>query len=111
MKPTIALLALFIVGCGGSSGGPSGPPTGPTAPTDQVDGGQWAQRASLIEANSELALAELNGKLYLLGGYPASRQTARTVQVYDIASDHWELGPQLPQPNNHGMAASVNGKI
>ncbi len=73
--------------------------------------GEWGLRAPLIEPNSELALAELNGKLYLLGGYPASRQTARTVQIYDIASDQWELGPPLPQPNNHGMAASVNGKI
>jgi N-acetylneuraminic acid mutarotase len=65
----------------------------------------------MLEANSELALAEANGKLYLLGGYPSSRQTSRTVQVYDIASNSWTLGPQLPQPNNHGMAASVNGKI
>jgi hypothetical protein len=73
--------------------------------------GQWGSRAALIEANSELALAEANGKLYLLGGYPESRVTARTVQVYDIASNTWSLGPQLPQPNNHGMAASVNGKI
>jgi hypothetical protein len=64
-----------------------------------------------MEPNSELALAELNRKLYLLGGYPASRLTVRTVQIYDIASDRWELGPPLPQPNNHGMAASVNGKI
>ena len=111
MKPTIALLALFIVGCGGSSGGSSGPPTGPTVPTDQVDGGQWALRAELIEPNSELAVAELNGKLYLLGGYPTSRQTARTVQIYDIASDRWELGPPLPQPNNHGMAAGANGRV
>ena len=76
-----------------------------------TDPGEWGLRAPLIEPNSELALAELNGKLYLLGGYPASRQTARTVQVYDIASDRWELGPQLPQPNNHGTAVSVNGKI
>ena len=51
------------------------------------------------------------GKIYLLGGYPASRQTARTVQVYDIASNRWELGPPLPQPNNHGMAAGVRGKV
>ena len=55
--------------------------------------GEWGLRAPLLESNSELALAEANGKLYLLGGYPASRQTARTVQVYDIASDRWELGP------------------
>ena len=76
-----------------------------------VEPGQWGLRTPLIEPNSELALAEANGKLYLLGGYPASRQTSRTVQIYDIASHQWALGPQLPQPNNHGMAASVNGKI
>jgi hypothetical protein len=41
MKPPIALLALFVVACGGgeSTPGPTGP--GPTAPTDQVDGGQY----------------------------------------------------------------------
>jgi len=73
--------------------------------------GEWGTRANLLENNSEFALAEANGKLYVLGGYPPSRQTARTVQVYDIATDRWQLGPPLPQPNNHGMAAAVNGKI
>lgn len=111
MKATIALLGLFLVACGGDSGKSTQLPTQPTLPTNQVDGGQWGLRAGLIEANSELALAEADGKIYLLGGYPASRQTARTVQVYDIASDRWQLGPPLPQPNNHGMAAGINGKI
>jgi hypothetical protein len=78
------------------------------APTNA---GEWGVRAGLLAANSEFALAESNGKLYVLGGYPASRVTVRTVQIYDIASNRWELGPQLPQPNNHGMAAAVNGKI
>jgi N-acetylneuraminic acid mutarotase len=79
--------------------------------TRLIDVGEWSQRSGLLAANSEFALAELNGKIYVLGGYPASRQTVRTVQVYDIATDRWTLGPQLPQPNNHGMAAAVNGKI
>ena len=73
--------------------------------------GEWGTRANLLVALSELASAELNGKIYMMGGYPGSRVTARTVQVYDIASDTWSLGPELPLPNNHGMAASVNGKI
>jgi N-acetylneuraminic acid mutarotase len=71
----------------------------------------WGMRAGLLQPNSEFALAEANGRLYALGGYPPSRVTARTVQVYDIATNRWELGPQLPQPNNHGMAAGVNGRI
>ena len=76
-----------------------------------VDRGEWGTRAGLLVANSEFALAESNGKIYVMGGYPSTRVTARTVQVYDIASDRWQLGPDLPQPNNHGMAAAVNGKI
>lgn len=73
--------------------------------------GLWGMRAALPESNSELAFAELNGKIYLIGGYPGSRVTTRSVQVYDIATNTWTFGPQLPLPNNHGMAVSVNGKI
>jgi N-acetylneuraminic acid mutarotase len=77
-------------------------------PSDQ---GTWGTRANLLAANSEFALAEANGKIYVFGGYPSTGQAQRTVQIYDIATDSWTLGPQLPQPNNHNMAATVNGKI
>src|SRR5688572_15107167 len=73
--------------------------------------GQWGRKADMIEPNSEFTLASAGGKIYVLGGYPNGRVTVRTVQVYDIASDTWSLGPPLPQPNNHGMAAAVDGVI
>ncbi|GLC25260.1 hypothetical protein rosag_17730 [Roseisolibacter agri] len=79
-----------------------------------ADKGEWGTRANLLVNNSEFALAEANGKLYVLGGYPPQmgpNRTSRTVQVYDIATDRWTLGPELPEPNNHGMAAAVNGKV
>src|SRR5918998_2269388 len=112
MKRLIALIALFAAAC---SEAPTGKvDTAGPKPVQPVDGGEWGSRAGLLANNSEFALAEANGKLYVLGGYPPQmgpNRTSRTVQVYDIATDHWQLGPQLPQPNNHGMAASVNGKI
>ncbi|MSO65423.1 MAG: kelch-like protein [Alphaproteobacteria bacterium] len=73
--------------------------------------GAWGKRAELIEANSEFALAEWEGSIYVVGGYPASRRSVATVQIYDVRRDAWRLGPPLPQPNNHGMAAAVNGVI
>lgn len=76
-----------------------------------ADFGEWGVRAALLQANSEFALAEANGKIYVLGGYPSTGITSRTVQVYDIATNSWQLGPELPQPNNHGMAGAVNGRI
>jgi len=116
----IALSAsILVAGCASDTGGPSAKatPSGVVKEATGTDGiqdatdGVWGLRAPLIQNNSEFALAEANGKLYVLGGYPPSRQTARAVQIYDIASDSWQLGPQLPQPNNHGMAAAVNGRI
>jgi N-acetylneuraminic acid mutarotase len=79
-----------------------------------IDLGVWGSRANLLINNSEFALAEANGKIYVLGGYPPEmgpNRTSSAVQVYDIASNSWQMGPQLPEPNNHGMAASVNGKV
>lgn len=91
---------------------PSGAPAVATAfVLERVPLGQWGQRAPLLEANSEYALTELDGKIYAMGGYPWWRETVQTVQVYDIATNSWTYGPPLPAPNNHGMAATVNGKV
>ena len=73
--------------------------------------GHWGMRAPLLEPNSEFAVAELGGKIYVLGGYPAGRVTVKTVQIYDTAADQWVIGPPLPERNNHGMAVGFNGKV
>ena len=33
----------------------------------------WSTRAPLPERNSEIAVAGLDGRIYVLGGYPSSR--------------------------------------
>jgi len=77
----------------------------------EIAPGTWAKKAEMIEPNSEFASAETDGRIYVLGGYPAGRVTVKTVQIYDIAADRWILGPPLPEPNNHGMAATVDGVL
>jgi N-acetylneuraminic acid mutarotase len=123
MNPTktLALVAVLLCACSAAPVEPDKrpdpvtppppPPPSPPPPPAGIDGGEWGIRTGLIEPHSEFALAEANGKLYVLGGYPSTGVSVRTVQIYDIAGDRWQLGPQLPQPNNHGMAASVNGRI
>jgi N-acetylneuraminic acid mutarotase len=71
----------------------------------------WDTRSPLLEPNSEFAVAELDSKIYVIGGYPYTRETVTTVQVYDSRQDRWEYATPLPQPINHGMAAAVNGKV
>lgn len=72
---------------------------------------RWGTRASLIASNSEMAVAELNGNVYVMGGYPASRVTVNTVQVYDPASDSWHFTAPMPIALNHQMPAVANGRI
>jgi N-acetylneuraminic acid mutarotase len=72
---------------------------------------RWSTRASLLASNSEMAVAELNGKIYVMGGYPPSRITVNTVQVYDPSQNAWQFTTPMPLAVNHSMPASVNGKI
>lgn len=72
---------------------------------------RYGTNAPLLEANSEMGVAELNGLIYVLGGYPSSRVTVRTVQVYDPALDRWHLTTPLPLPINHPMPGVANGRL
>lgn len=73
--------------------------------------GEWSARADLLEPNSEMSVAELDGKIYIFGGYPATRLSVATVQVYDSVTDTWSLGTPLPVALNHTVAVPFNGKI
>jgi hypothetical protein len=66
---------------------------------------------SMPLARSERAVAELDGKVWVLGGYPPGRLPSNLIQVYDPAASRWSLGPRLPQPIHHMMVAAVGGKL
>lgn len=71
----------------------------------------WGERAPMLLPRSEASVAELNGKIYFIGGYPGARITSDSVQVYDPQTDSWELGPPLPLPLHHTMASVANGRL
>lgn len=72
---------------------------------------RWGRRADLLEANSEMSVAELDGQIYVLGGYPSTRISTKVVQVYDPATDQWRRSAPLPVALNHTMSVSVNGVL
>ena len=83
----------------------------PTPTPASVLGSVWNTRAPLPEPNSETAVTQLDNKIYVLGGYPSTRKSVVTVQVYDTSEDRWELAAPLPMPINHAMAAAFDGKV
>lgn len=84
----------------------AGPPVGAFG---EFDG--WSLGHAMPLARSEHAVAELNGKVWVLGGYPPGRLPSNLVQVYDPVASRWSLGPRLPQPIHHIMVAAVDGRL
>jgi len=72
---------------------------------------EWGKRAPLIEPNSEMAVAYLDGKIYIVGGYPSTRISVNTVQVYDIDSNSWRLATPYPTTINHASAVGLDGVL
>lgn len=106
------LVMALVAGVHGDSG-PVAVVSGATPPggQDLPQPGAWGTRAPLIEANSEMSVAELDGKIYVIAGYPSSRISVATVQVYDPVSNRWRLTTPLPAALNHTMPAAVDGKL
>src|SRR5688572_21477497 len=102
------LVALLAVGCGGADGDDEGEPTPVAGPTQE---GPWSTLAPLLQPRSEMAIAEVGGKVYVIGGYPPGRIPSDVVQIYDAATNSWTLGPPIPMPLHHAMAVAVGGRL
>lgn len=70
----------------------------------------WTEGASMPTARGALAVAEVDGKLFAVGGYDGTDNTA-AVEVYDPTHDSWEKRAPLPIPRDHLTAATVKGRL
>src|SRR5438094_6453952 len=70
--------------------------------------GKWELRAPMPSARTEVAAAELGGKIYVMGGY---EKNGDLLEEYDPAKDSWRRRASLPRPLHHVGTASVGGKI
>ncbi len=64
--------------------------------------------APLREPRQELAVAELDGKLYAVGGL-AGRANAH--EIYDTATDTWSTGADFPTSTDHDWAVALGGRV
>ncbi len=74
-------------------------------------GGPWSLLTPMLQPRSEMAVAELGGKMYVIGGYPPGRIPSNVVQVYDPTTSSWTLGPTAPAALHHSVAIPVDGRL
>jgi N-acetylneuraminic acid mutarotase len=72
--------------------------------------GSWTAKAPMPYARSEVGVAQLEGRIYVIGGFGAGADQ-RVVQVYDVAADSWTTVAPLPVGLNHAGAVALAGKI
>src|SRR5262245_66163280 len=87
-------------GGGGGGGSDAGPLVTPTAPG-------WEALRQMPSGVGEAAIAALDGKIYVAGGY----DTRPTFQIYDIASDTWTTGHALAGGTDNAGAVAGGGKV
>jgi N-acetylneuraminic acid mutarotase len=82
----------------------------PIAALPQV-GVSWSLKGSMPYERSEIAIAAVNGKIYVISGQSQGVQANAVTQEYDPATSTWrELAP-MPAVASHAGAAALNGKI
>ena len=112
MRSCLALvLAMSACDDGEAVGVPDARPAGTADAAVPVEGGPWSTLAPMLQPRSEMAIAALGGKVYVIGGYPPGRIPSDVVQVYDPASNSWTLGPPTPVPIHHSVAMTVGDRM
>jgi N-acetylneuraminic acid mutarotase len=75
--------------------------------------GRWIKLAPIPESSEESTFVTVNGKIYVIGGYPPGEDKAPKglVQEYDTAIDTWTKKKNMPQPTDQAAVAEYHGKI
>lgn len=76
-----------------------------TAPPEGL--GSWSRGTLIPTARTELAVALLDGKIYVAGGYGG----LTAFEAYDPASDTWEKLKPLPAGREHPSLAALDGIV
>src|SRR2546426_3296700 len=84
--------------------------TGPEPPPLQGQG-RWHYRAPLPHARSEVAVAEVSGKVYVIGRYADGFVDQPLNEEYDPVTNSWRSRAPMLRGLNHVGALGLNGKL
>src|SRR5437867_10170754 len=111
MRPFVILLVLLIIACLMTAGLARPQSAGQVGQVGQVGQGKGSEKGRLPEPRGEVAVALLNGKIYVLGGSARGRDDQQLVEEYDPATDRWRERAPMPRGLSHAGAVGMNGKI
>lgn len=72
---------------------------------------RWRRLADAPTARGALGLAGIGDRLYAAGGYTASDDTVRKLEIFDLSKRRWRRGAPMSTGRNHVAAARLDGKL
>ena len=69
--------------------------------------GQWTSGTSMPSARSEVAIATIADKVYVVGGFGGVRE----LEIYEPLNDRWYRRAPVPRAIHHTSAVTVAGKL
>jgi N-acetylneuraminic acid mutarotase len=69
--------------------------------------GRWSNGTPMPSSRTEVAVAELGGKIYVVGGFSGERD----LEIYDPTADRWSRRAAFPHEVHHAAAVGLNGKL
>ncbi len=73
--------------------------------------GLWSRMPNMPTQRSEVAVAALDTKIYVIGGFDSFARNTDVVEVYDTDNKTWSSFPPLPVKLHHAASATLNGKL
>lgn len=109
-KLIIVLMVAMACACGnGTTQGPidaAPEPDGPPVPS------QWETLPDVASGPiQEIGVAELGGRIYIVGGFNGELGIVDEVWAFDIAARTWQRRAPLPMPVHHANVAAAGGKL
>lgn len=71
----------------------------------------WSNAPRLPSPRTEVQIAQIGSRLYVLGGYSSRTDFESRVDVFSAATGSWFAAPPLPRGGNHLAVAAGNGHI
>ena len=100
----LPLVTLLLAGCLGAT-------TESAAPVDQTAPGTWTTLPPMPRPRQEVAVAVLEGRIFVIGGFGVEMEPVATVEVFDVAANRWAARAPFPIPIHHAAAATVRGRL
>src|ERR1700751_1365621 len=68
---------------------------------------RWPTGSPMPSARTEVAVAEVGGKIYVVGGFRGERE----LEGFDPAAERRSRGASIPRALHHAWEVGLNGKL